>query len=211
MSITLYHHPWSRAANVVWMLEELGLDYVLEFVDIQKGAQKDPAFLALNPMGKLPTLVDEGAVLTESAAIALTLADRYGLGTLAPTLDDPMRGTYYRWILYGPSVIEPGCYAHGANWEYRPGSAGWGTWEAMLDTIEQAIGDGPWLLGDRFTMADVCFGGTVRYMLQFGMLEARERYLSYVERLDARDAWKRAAAVNQEVLEERGLVPPSET
>lgn len=205
MSITLYHHPWSRAANVVWMLEEVGVDYELAFVDFRTGANKSAAFLAKNPMGKLPTLVDGETVITESAAIALWLADRYSLGGLAPSLDDPARATYYRWILYGPSVIEPGCYAHQENWPFKPSSAGWGTYEAMLDTIETAIGDGPWLLGDRFTMADVCFGGTVIYMAAFGMLEKRPAFTAYIDRLKARQARVRSDAINARVTQEQGL------
>jgi len=209
MSITLFHHPFSRAANVVWMLEELGLDYELRYVDIMAGAQKDPAFLALNPMGKLPTLADgEGdnaVVLTESAAIGMYLADRYGSGTLAPALDDPARATYLRWSLFAPSVIEPCSYAHAAQWDYRPGSAGWGTWEAMLASCEAAIGDGPWLLGDRFTMADVIFGGTVGYMLQFKMFEERPSFTAYVERLNARPARKKSTEINGRIIAEKGL------
>ncbi len=204
MPITLYHHPWSRAANVVWMLEEVGVPYDLEFVDTLKGAQKDPAFLAKNPMGKLPTLVDGDTVITESAAIALWLADRYSLGDLAPNLDDPARATYYRWILYGPSVIEPGCYAHSASWPSKPSAAGWGTYEAMLDTVEFAIGGGPWLLGERFTMADVCFGGTVIFMTSFGMMEKRPVIMAYVERLKGRVARTRSDAINAQVAETHG-------
>ena len=205
MAITLYHHPFSRAANVVWMLEEVGVPYDLAFVDIMTGAQKGPDLVGLNPMGKLPTLVDGEVVCTESAAIGLYLADRYSSGTLAPALNEADRATFLRWILYGPSVIEPCCYAHSAQWDYKPGSAGWGTWEEMLDTVEQAIGEGPWLLGDRFTMADVCFGGTVRYMLQFGMLEKRQAFADYADRLNARPASLRANAINQRVMEEHGL------
>jgi glutathione S-transferase len=205
MAITLYHHPFSRAANVVWMLEELGLPYSLEYVDILAGAQKSPEFLALNTMGKLPTLVDDGVVVTESSAIGLYLADRYSSGHLAPALDDVSRATYLRWICYAPSVIEPCAYAHSAKWDYKPGSAGWGTWESMLDTVQAAIGDGPWLLGDRFTMADIIFGGTVRYMLQFGMLETRPSFEAYVARLNARPANERAQAINGAIIAERGL------
>jgi len=205
MSITLYHHPWTRAANVVWMLEELGVDYDLVYTDIMAGAHKTPSFLAMNPMGKLPTLVDGDTVITESAAIALTLADKHSLGDLAPALDDPARATYYRWILYGPSVIEPGCYAHAGGWDFKPGSAGWGAYDTMLDTIEAAIGDGPWVLGDRFTMADVCFGGTLGYMLQFGLIEARPAFAAYRDRLEAREARQRARAVNERVIAEHGV------
>ena len=83
MSITLYHHPFSRAANVVWALEELGVPYELRFVDIMKGAQKAPDIVALNPMGKVPILTDGDLVVTEAAAIGLYLADRYSLGNRA--------------------------------------------------------------------------------------------------------------------------------
>src|SRR6185436_5737418 len=133
--------------------------YELRFVDIRAGAQKSPEILALNPMGKLPILVDDGVVVTEAAAIALYLGDRYGYGTLAPRVDEPARGTYLRWSLYAPSVIEVGSLAKAAKWEYRPGQAGWGTHEAMLETIEHAIGAGPYVLGERFSMADIVFGG----------------------------------------------------
>lgn len=205
MAITLYHHPHTRAAGVVWMLEELGVDYALEHVDLWAGAHKTDDFRALNPMTKLPTLIDGDAVVTEAAAIGVYLADRHAPGRLAPALDDPARGTFLRWCFYAPSVIEPGCMARAAKWEFRAAQAGWGTYEAMLDTISAAIGDGPWLLGDRFTMADVIFGGTVRWMTGFGMLEKRPEYMAYVERLDARPAYVRARAINERVVEERGI------
>lgn len=205
MSITLYHHPFTRAANVVWMLEELGCDYELRFVDVKAGEHKTPDILALNPMGKLPILTDGGAVVSESAAIGVYLADRYGLGTLAPALDDPARGEYLRLAFFAPSVIEPGSMARSSGWTYRAGAAGWGEYDTMIAAMEAAIGDGPWLLGDRFTMADVIFGGTVRYMLRFGMLDPRPAFAGYAERLAARPALQRANARNAAVVAERDL------
>jgi glutathione S-transferase len=205
MTLVLHHHPQTRAANVVWMLEEVGAPYELRFVDFKAGEQKRPEILALNPMGKLPILVDDGTVVTEAAAIALYLGDRYGYGTLAPRVDEPARGAYLRWSFFGPSVIEPGSLANAAKWEYRAGQAGWGTPEAMLATIESAIGAGPFLIGERFTMADIVFGGTVRWMINFGMLEKRAAFTAYVERLDARPAWKRASEKNAAVRAEHGL------
>ena len=207
MTITVHHHPFSRAASTVWMLEEVGCDYRLEFVDMPGGAQKEPAFKNINAMGKLPTLVDDGVVVTESAAIGLYLADRYAAGRLAPALDSADRGTYLRWSFYAPSVIEPGCMAQASKWEYRAGSAGWGTYEEMLETIGGAIGDGPWLLGETFTMADVVFGGTLQFMTTFGMLEKRPQIMDYVERLAARPAAKKAEAINGRIAQERGLTP----
>src|SRR5262245_15446272 len=108
MSLVLYHHPFTRAANVVWMLEEVGAPYELRYGEIGKAAHKAPEILALNPMGKLPILVEDGVVVTESAAIGLYLGDRHASGRLAPRLEDPARRTYLRWSLFAPSVIEPG-------------------------------------------------------------------------------------------------------
>jgi glutathione S-transferase len=187
------------------MLEEAGVPYELQFVDVKSGAHKTPEFLRVNPMGKLPTLVDGDAVVTESAAIGLYLADRFAYGVLSPKVDERARATYLRWSLYAPSVIEPAAYANGAKWEYRAGTAGWGRYEDVLDTIDQAIGEGPYLLGDRFTMADVIFGGTVRYMLGFKMIEPRPRFTAYAERLSARPASQAAQAKNAEMIEKHGL------
>ena len=205
MPITIYHHPFSRASATVWQVEEVGVDYELEFVDITTGAQKSPELLALNPMGKLPTIVDDGVVVTESAAIGLYLADRYSPGKLAPALDDPARGTYLRWSLFAPSVIEPGAMAKASGWDVKPGQAGWGTFDDVLAAMEAAIGDRQFLLGDRFTMADVIFGGTLRYMLRFGLLEKRPSFTAYAERLETRPALQRAEARNAAVMKERGL------
>jgi glutathione S-transferase len=187
------------------MLEELGRPYSIEFVDFMAGAHKAEAFRAKNPMGKLPTLEDGTTVVTESAAIALYLADRYALGRLAPALNAPERATYLRWILYAPSVIEPGAYAQHAGWDFRPSSAGWGDYETMLSTIEQAITPGPFLLGDTFSMADAVFGGTLRYMTQFKLLEPRPAFTEYIDRLVARPAYQRSQAINAKSIAEHGL------
>ena len=205
MAIILYHHPFSRAANAVWVLEELELPYELRYVDLMAGAQKAPDILALNPMGKLPIVVDGDVVVTESAAIALYLADRYAYGRLAPRVDEPERGTYLRWSLFAPSVIEPGAMAKAAGWPVKEGQAGWGSFDAMVNAMEGAVADRQYLLGDRFSIADVIFGGTLRYMLKFKMLEPRPAFTAYSERLDARPALQRAEARNAAIAEERGL------
>ncbi len=205
MALVLYHHPFTRAANVVWMLEELERPYELRWVDLMAGAHKAPDIVALNPMGKLPILVDDHQVVTESAAIALYLADRYAYGRLAPRVDDPQRGTYLRWAFFAPSVIEPGVMAKLAGWAFKEGQAGWGSYDAMLAAMERAVSDRPFLLGESFSMADVVFGGTLRYMLAFKMIEPRPAFTAYAERLAARPALKRAEARNAAVADERGL------
>jgi glutathione S-transferase len=205
MSITLYHHPFTRASNVVWMLEEAGARYELRYVDIMAGAHKAAPLVALNPMGKLPILTDGDTVVTESAAIGLYLADRYAYARLAPKVDDPARGTYLRWSLFAPSVIEPGTMAKAAQWQFKEGQAGWGSYDAMLAAMESAIGKGPFLLGETFSMADVIFGGTLRYMLSFKLIEPRPIFSAYAERLAARPALQRAEERNAAVRKEHGL------
>ena len=205
MSVVLYHHPFTRAASVLWMLEELGIDHEVRFVNLLGGEHKSAEILALNPMGKLPIVVDGEVVVTELAAIGLYLADRYAAGRLAPLPDEPRRATYLRWSLFSPSVIEPGLLAKKAGWTYRESAAGWGNYEAMLTTLETAIGAGPYVLGDDFTMVDIILGGTLRYMLRFGLLEPRATFTAYAERLGARPAWQRADARNTAIAQERGI------
>lgn len=208
MAIVLHHHPFSRAANVVWMLEEVGVPYELKFVDIMAGAQKNDELIKLNPMGKLPTLVDDGQVVTESAAIALYLGDRYAYGKLAPKVDDPKRGTYYRWSFFAPSVVEPGSMAKAGKWEFRPGSAGWGNYDDMLKAMTSALEGRDYLLGEQFSMADCILGGLIGYMMQFKMLEPTPVFTAYSERLEARPASQRARARNEAVMKEHGVKMP---
>lgn len=205
MAIVVHHHPFTRAAATVWMLEEVGVEYELRYVDVMAGQHKTPELLAKNPMGKLPILEDGDVVVTESAAIGLYLADRYASGRLAPALDDPARGTYLRWSLFAPSVIEPGAMAKAAGWAFKEGQAGWGSHDAMVAAMESAVSRGDFILGEQFSMADVIFGGTLRYMLQFGMLEARPAFTAYAERLAARPALQRSMARNAEIAAAHGL------
>jgi glutathione S-transferase len=205
MAIVLYHHPFSRAANVVWMLEEVGVEYQLRWVDIMAGAQKSPELLALNPMGKLPILTDGDAVVTESAAIALYLGDRYAAGRLAPKLDDPARGTYLRWAFFTPSVMEPAAAARTSGGEFNVRAVGWGTHDDMVAATEAALAQGPYLLGERFSMADTILGGTLRFLLMFKMIDSKPVFTDYVARLEARPAFQRSSARNAALMAEHGL------
>ena len=205
MALVLHYHPYSRAAGTLWALEEAGQPYELKVVNIMKGEQKGPELVALNPMGKLPTLVDGDVVVTESAAIALYLADRYASGRLAPALDDPKRGTYLRWSFFAPSVIEPAVMAKGAGWAVKEVAAGWGSYPSMIAAAESAIGKGPFLLGDSFSMADVVFGGLLRFLMAFKQIEATPVFSAYVARLNERPAYQRAEARNLSMRKELGL------
>jgi glutathione S-transferase len=205
MSITLHHHPLTRAASVVWQLEEVGVPYTLSFVDLKTGAHKAEAITAKNRMGKVPVLVDGSCVVSETAAIGLYLADRYAPGTLAPALDDPARGPYLRWCVYAPVVVEAACLAKANGWTVNTANAGFGSYDDMTATLREGLAGGPWLLGERFTMADVVLGATLRYMLQFKMIPAEDTFVAYAERLAARPALVRATAVNARSIAEHGL------
>jgi glutathione S-transferase len=205
MAVTLYYHPYSRAAGTLWALEEAGVPYELKVVDIMKGEQKGPELVAKNPMGKLPTLVDGDLVMTENAAIALYLADRYAPGRLAPALDDPRRGTYLRWSFFSPSVIEPAVIARGSGWQVKEMAAGWGNYDSVLATTRSALAQGPYLLGDMFSMADVVLGGLLRFMIGFKQMDAEPLFTAYVARLDQRPAFQRAEAKNLEMRKQLGL------
>lgn len=204
MTITLFHHPFSRANGMIWALEELGEPYALRFVDVLGGGQKTPEILALNPMGKLPTLLDGEVVVTEAAAIGLYLADKYALGRLAPQPDAPERGAYLRWSLFSPSVLEPSVMCKANDWSFRESAAGWGNYDAMIKALKSALAGG-YILGDTFSMADVILGGTIRTLMQFDMLEKDPVFVSYAERLSKRPASQRADARNAAIAQEHGL------
>jgi glutathione S-transferase len=150
-------------------------------------------------------LVDGDAVVTEAAAIALYLADRYAPGRLAPPLNDAARGTYLRWSFFAPSVIEPGSMAKVAGWQFKDGQAGWGQYDAMIKAMESALEGRDFVLGKEFSMADVVFGGTLRFMLTFKMLEPRPLFTAYAERLGQREALKRADEKHGALVKEHGL------
>lgn len=204
MSLVLFHHPYSRAAKTVWMLEEVGAPYELRFVDMLAGGHKS-ALAGLNPMGKIPTITDGDTVVTEAAAIGLYLADRYAPGRLAPPIDDPRRAAYLRWSLFAPSVIEPAAMAKHEGWTYKATAAGWGTYEAMVESVHEAIKGRDFVLGSMFSMADIIFGGTVEFMLQFSLIQPTPALTAYAGRLQARPAHQRAEARNLEVRTAHGL------
>ena len=205
MSLILYHHPMTRAAPVVWMLEELGTPYELRFVDLKAGEQRSAEHRARNTMTKIPVLDDNGVVVSEMAAIGMYLADRYAPGRLAPALDDPKRGPYLRWCLFAPSVVEPACMAKNAGWTFDPGSAGFGAFENVMATLDEAVSAGPWLLGDTFSMADAILGSTIRFMLMFKMMDRTDALGAYMDRIEARPAMQAALQKNHAIVTERGL------
>ncbi|MCG8441563.1 MAG: glutathione S-transferase [Caulobacterales bacterium] len=194
MAITLYYNPMSRARITRWLLEELGVPYELKIVGYEDGSMRDPAFLALNPMGKIPTLVDGDVVVTETAAIAIYLADKYkSPNDLAPALDDPQRADYLRWLIFQAACVEPAMAQKGAGFEMPRQQAGWGSFDLVVDVLKQRLAKAdPFLLGERFTAADVILGSTVGYAMMFDLFPKEPEFTAYSERLTARPAYARA-------------------
>lgn len=191
--LLLYHSVASRAVIPLWMLEELGVAFEIKDTDIGTGKSKVPDYLALNPMGKVPTLVDDGVVVTEAAAICLYLADKFAYGRLAPAVEDPRRGTYLRWSVFATSVLDPTINLPPTTDANEAHHRGWGAFDTVVDTIARALTPGPYILGDWFTAADVIFGGTFAFGMFNKKIPPRPFFISYNERLSSRDGFKRAA------------------
>lgn len=193
--LVLYTNPRSRGRIAHWMLEEVGVPYEKVIVDFETREHKAPEYLALNPMGKLPTLVHRGVVITETAAICAYLADAYPDAGLAPLPSDPARGTYLRWLFFGAGCIEPAILDRQfpRAGEVRPGAIGYGTYADTVRTLEIALTPGPFLLGDRFTAADVYVGSQVGYGLMTKGLDPNPTFAAYAARVQARPAAQRAA------------------
>lgn len=195
--ITLYASIYSRAFTVRWMLAELGLPHRIVDVDIRKRLHKAPAYLAVNPMGKAPAITDGDVVVTENPAICLYLADRYGLGTLAPATDDPQRGPYLRWCVFATAVFEPAVYLPDQpDDEASVSGRGWGRRETVLDLLENLLAQGTWILGDRFSTADVVLGSLISVALFNKRMPGTPAMAAYNDRISARAAYQIAAQAN---------------
>lgn len=194
--ITLYHAPRSRSSSILWLLEELGTPYRVQLTPIVYGnGQGTPApdsYRKVHPHKKVPAIDDDGRIVFESAAIVLYLADRYGLGTLAPALDDPRRAPYLTWIAYTVATIGPVIGARFRGWDSEM-PTGFGTLEDMEAFLAATLEAHPYIAGDSFTAADVLVGGFVRFF-KSSLLSGKPCYDAYIARLDARPAFIRAQA-----------------
>lgn len=200
MTLTLHYAPRSRSFTALWLLEELGVDYTLESFDLNTGRHKQADFLALNPMGKVPLVVCDGIPVAEMGAIAIYLADRFQHAQhaqLAPALDDPQRPAYLRWVLFASGVIEPALGEKFFKWTVPARSVAWGSFASMESALTAAVAQGPWLLGDRFSAADVVVGATARFGVMFGAFDKHGPIADYVARLSERPGFQRAQAIEQ--------------
>ena len=200
--IVFHYAPKSRAFRMLWFLEELGQPYRIEHIDFAKGDHKRPDYLKLNPMGKVPTVVDEGTPIAETGAILTHLADKYATGNLAPEPNDPRRADYLRWLFFAAGVMEPAFGEKFFKWEIPSRQAAWGDFASMERAATGGVSPGPWLLGDRFTAADVFVGSNFHWGLLWKLFPAEGTIADYVARCAGRPALKRALAMEEKFIAE---------
>jgi glutathione S-transferase len=202
--ITLFWCPRTRASRILWLLEELNEPFDVRMIDIRNAEAKQvPDFMAASPMGKVPAIMDTagGQVvhMADSAAIGLYLADRYPAAGLAPAIDDPRRGSYLYWMTFTPGVIEPAMSEKFNNWKVSRATSGWGDFGSMIEVLERGLAPGPWLLGGRFSAADVLVGSSVYFMKIFNILPDSRVLSDYADRCMARPAYQKALARDAEL------------
>jgi glutathione S-transferase len=204
--LTLYHAAPSRSSVAHWMLEEVGEPYDIHFMSLKKGDQRAADYLKVNPMAKVPALRHGDVLITESAAICTYLADAFPQAKLNVPVGDPRRGPYLKWLFFGPSCVEPAMmYRMFPRKDDAPRAAlGYGDCDTVIAVLAQAVKDGPYLMGEQFTAADVVIGSGIRFGMMFKGIPERPEFLAYAGRLAERPAAKRATQKDQELAAQAG-------
>ena len=209
-SLTFYTNPMSRGRIVRWMLEEVGEPYetvVLDYGTTMKGAD----YLAVNPMGKVPAIKHGDTIVTEAAAICAYLADMFPDRGLAPPPGNQKRGPYYRWMFFAAGPVEAAITAKSLGLlapADKKMMAGYGSFEEAIDTLETALGAGPYICGDQFTAADVYVGAQIGWGMMFGLIDTRPAFADYVGRLQARPAAVRAREIDDAMIQQQQPAQP---
>ncbi|SDK10798.1 glutathione S-transferase [Pseudomonas delhiensis] len=192
--ITFYHSPQTRSSGTLALLEELGADYDLHLLNMQAGEQRQPAYLAINPMGKVPAIRHGGALVTEQGAVYIYLADLYPEAGLAPAIGDPLRGPYLRWLVFYGSSFEPAVTDRSLGREPAPQARGpYGDFETVMKVIDAQLEKGPYLLGERFTAADVLWGSALAWTTHFGIVPKTPAIERYIAKVTARPSFTKVA------------------
>jgi glutathione S-transferase len=200
--VTLFHSPRSRSATVRALLEELGASYDLHVLNMKKNEQREPAYLAINPMGKVPAIRHGEAIVTEQPAIVIYLADLYAEAGLAPAIGDPLRGPYLRWTVFYGSSFEPAVIDRSMQREpAQRSSSPYGDYDTMLGALTQQLRKGPYLLGERFSAADVLWASALGWTTAFKLVPELPEIAAYMERVNSRPAMMRAKALDQALAE----------
>ena len=198
--VTLYHSPNTRSTGALILLEELGAPYDLHVLNMKTGEQRQPAYLAVNPMGKVPALKHGEAIVTEQVAVYLYLADLFPEAGLAPPIGDRLRGPYLRWMVFYAACFEPAVVDRAAKHEPAPQAMSpYGDYDTMLGAVTAQLAKGPYLLGERFSAADVLWGTALGWTTMFKLVPELPAIMAYVQRIGARPAAARVRAKDAEL------------
>jgi glutathione S-transferase len=204
-TLTFYHSPRTRSAGTFMLLEELGVPYNLKVLDMQAGEQRQPEYLAINPMGKVPAISHNGALITEQIAIFIYLADAFPEAGLAPALGDPLRGPYLRWMAFYAGCFEPAVADRALKREPGPqGMLGYGDFDSMLATLVAQLAAGPYVLGARFSALDVLWGSALRWTTHFKIVPELPEIKRHLEAFNARPAVRKVVAEDAALLAAQG-------
>ena len=201
--ITLFYSPQTRATGARILLEELKVPYELRVLNMKAGEQRQQEYLSINLLGKVPAVRVGETLITEQGAIYLYLADLFPQAGLAPALTDPDRGAYVRWLFIYGNCFEPAIYDR--YMKHAPGSANetpYASYEALIDLLEAQLEKGPYLLGDRFTAADLLWGIALTWTTMFGLVEARPAFQRYMDRIGARLSVQKVTAEDATMVAE---------
>jgi len=189
-TLTLFHSPQSRSSAALTLLKELGAPYQLHVLNMKAGEQRQAPYLAINPLGKVPAILHNGALITEQVAIFIYLADLFPKAGLAPAIGDPLRGPYLRWLVYYAACYEPGLVDKAMKHPPVPlATSPYGDLHAMLATFEAQIARGPYLLGERLSAADILWGSALSWGMMFKMVPETDVLVDYTRRLTARPSF----------------------
>jgi glutathione S-transferase len=206
--LTLYHNPKSRSASARVLLEALGVPYAVKLIDFASGQNRTPEFLAINPLGKLPTLLHGKAVITEQVAITIYLADRFPAAGLAPAFDDPRRGPYLRWLAFYAACFEPALMDHAFKREpLDPATSPYRDYDSVIETLVAQLSHGDYLLGDTLTAADLLWGTALRWTTEFGIVPRLPAIVAYMDRVGEHPAVVRAGELDAALS--TAMQPPS--
>jgi glutathione S-transferase len=199
-NVILYHSPNTRSSGSLILLEELGAPYELRVLNMKAGEQREPAYLAVNPMGKVPALLHGDVLVTEQVAVSLYLADLFPEAGLAPPIGDPLRGPYLRWMVFYAACFEPAVIDRATQREPAPlPMSPYGDYETMLHTLTTQLARGPYLLGERFTAADVLWGTALAWTTMFKLVPELPVIANYISRGNARPSVARVKAKDAEL------------
>jgi len=205
--LIFYTNPQSRGRIVRWMLEEVGEPYETEIIPYDE--MKSERYLAVNPMGKVPAIKHRGHVVTECSAICAYLADAFPQAHVGPREDE--KADYYRWLFYAAGPVEHAVTNNYAKWVPEPEQHrmfGYGSFDTVVSVLDDLFSSRDYVCGDRFTAADVYLGSQIMFPLQFGMLPERDSFIRYRDRLQAREAYKRANEIDEKIIAEMQPAQP---